>query len=61
MWPTIITGTIATLAWAKTIHCIKRCYDRDGNYEGVGILLVGPVAVVTTILAIVFGVIWALS
>jgi len=61
MWPTIITGTIAVLALAKLIHCIRRSFVHDGNTEGFGIFIYAPVVLVLAPLAIVFGVIWALS
>ena len=47
---------VAIILWARTIYAIKRMNTPDGNIEGFGLLFFGPMAILATFLAALFGI-----
>lgn len=56
----LICLATAAFAWLLTWHHYREA-ERVGGLQALGILFYGPIACVTTGLALLFGVIWALS
>ncbi len=51
-----ICAFFALIFWIRTRTCYKRSQVRDGNTEGFGLFIYVPLAIVTTLLAVLFGV-----